>query len=256
MKILPPLTKKQKEILLLLYKFRFLNTTHIQIILNHKNPNRIQTWLKDLTDKEYIQRNYTRKNFGDSAKPALYYLAVKGRAFLKDQDTINADELQKIYKSKLRSQKFINHCLFVADIYLFFLKQKTESEEIHFFTKNTLATFDHFPDPLPDAYLAVKTNDNTKRYFIDLFDEYTPSFVIRRRIKKYLEYSENATWEAKINSPLPIILFILPSELAKKHIYWYSRSFLLKSYNDSLVFFLTTKEKIITMANDAWSKVE
>jgi len=52
------LTKKQQLILILLYCFRFLNSKQIQEFLRHKDHRRINTWLKDLSEKEYIARDF------------------------------------------------------------------------------------------------------------------------------------------------------------------------------------------------------
>ena len=59
------ITKKQIEILLLLYIFRFLHTYQIQKLLNHKKPNQIKVWLKNLTEKEYLNRDYNRHSIKD-----------------------------------------------------------------------------------------------------------------------------------------------------------------------------------------------
>ena len=72
------ITKKQLEIITLLYRFRFLNRLQIQKLLNQKQKNRINYWLKDLYDKKIIGRNYSKK-FGDNIKPAVYYLKTKSK---------------------------------------------------------------------------------------------------------------------------------------------------------------------------------
>ena len=53
------LTKKQLEILTLLYRFRFLNRSQIQKLLNHKKISRINIWLKDLADKKTNKKSKT-----------------------------------------------------------------------------------------------------------------------------------------------------------------------------------------------------
>lgn len=257
MKNLPAITRKQLEILLLIYKFRFLDTKHFQTILGHKNPRRVQEWLKDLVEKKCLARIYERKIFGENTKPAVYYLASNGRLILKDNKDCDIQELDKVYKEKKRSKKFIDHSLSLADIYLFFLAQKDPNEELHFFTRSTLGKFDHFPDPRPDAYIAVKDTEKTKRYFMDCFDDYTPSFIMRKRVKYYLAYTESGSWEAKTESPLPPIFLIFPNEKAKSHIYWYCKSLLDKSFNDKALFYLATKSKILSTprSGDIWQKV-
>lgn len=254
---LPAITQKQKEILLHLYKFRFLTTNQIQLLLHHKNPTRIQPWLKNLTEKEYVRRYYSRTTFGDNTKPAIYFLASRARHILKEEKDCSSHELNRVYKEKQKSKKFIDHNLFIADIYLYFLSRKEAHEELHFFPRANLGDFEHFPNPLPDAYIAVKTPEKTKRYFLDLFDAYTPPFVLRNRVKAYFSYAENTTWQENTNnSLLPTILFVCPSETTKKHIFMYSKALLTKTFEE-ITFFLTTKDNIqngMTQKN-IWEKV-
>jgi len=116
------ITPKQLEILLLLYRFRFLNRTHIQKFLNHKDPRRINTWLKDLTERNIIGQRYSRKLLANT-KPAIYHLSTKSRKILLTQRGINEKLLKRVYREKTRSERLIRHCLLVADIY-FFLEKK------------------------------------------------------------------------------------------------------------------------------------
>ena len=115
-------TPKQLNILLLLYRFRFLNRIQIQKLLNHKDPRRINTWLKDLTDRNIIGRKYSTKLL-DNTKPAIYHLATKSRSILLTQPNISEKLLKRVYREKVRSEKLINHCLLVADIYFLLNKQ-------------------------------------------------------------------------------------------------------------------------------------
>ena len=70
---LPKLTKKQQEILRLLYNFRFLNRIQIQALLKHKDPKTINLWLRDLRAKGYVEWIYST-HFAEKTKPAIYYL--------------------------------------------------------------------------------------------------------------------------------------------------------------------------------------
>jgi hypothetical protein len=255
--IIPHITKSQKHLLFLLYKFRFLTTNHFQKLLNHKNPKRIQIWLKDLKDKKFISTNDSPKSFIDNTKPFTYYLAARARHILKDNENCDVSVLDKIYKEKNRTEKFVKQCLTIADIYLFFISQKEKEEELHFFTKNELEQFDYFPHDLPSAYLAVKTNDSTKRYFLDVFDEYTPPFVFQNRVVTYLKYVDNGEWEAHTNGdPLPAILFICPTDRRKKHVNYYTKALFEKAFEEKIDLFLTTKDKIIFgKSKNVWEKV-
>src|SRR5690348_2136007 len=79
---LPKLTKKQSEILRLLYRFRFLNRIQIQAFLEHKDPKTINLWLRDLRAKGYVEWIYST-HFAEKTKPAIYYLALNGVRHLR-----------------------------------------------------------------------------------------------------------------------------------------------------------------------------
>lgn len=254
---LPKITTKQKEILLLLYKFRFLTTNHFVKLFNHKDPHRIKEWLSDLIEKDCIRRNYDRKSFGDNTKPAVYYLAPKARLVLKKEKELDFSELEYIYKEKKRTKKFIDHSLFLADVYLFLLSQKSAKEEIKFFTKGELHRYEYFPDPMPDAFISAKGDDKTRRYFLDVFDDFVPPFVLRKRVRMYLEYVEKPDWDEKTSyTTFPSILFICSNEQAKRHVYKYTKALFEKTYEDKLKLFLTTKARIeVGEKNNIWQKV-
>ncbi len=257
--LLPNITNKQKEILFQLYRFRFLRTHQLQYILGHKNPKRIQAWLKDLREKKYIKTDYDPRSFIENTQAAIYYLAPRSIHILTENKNCDPSILKRIYKEKTRKKKFIDHCLAIADVYVFFLSQRAKSEELYFFTESDLLRFDYFPDPLPAAYISIKTEKGIRRYFLDLFDDYTPPFVFRSRFKQYLEYFEEGKWEENTNdSPFPSILFICPNKRLKNHTYFYTKAVLDKTFTDEVALFLTTKE--ILENNNAhgeiWQRVE
>jgi hypothetical protein len=124
---LPKLTKKQQEILRLLYRFRFLNRIQIQAFLEHKDPKTINMWLRDLRAKGYVEWIYST-HFAEKTKPAIYYLGLNGVRYLRtvtrkskdDGEIVESpayppDELRKRYKEPTRSQTFIDRCVLIAD---------------------------------------------------------------------------------------------------------------------------------------------
>ena len=56
MKTKEEVTTQQLNILILLYRFRFLNTNQIKLLTNHKEPQQIQEWLKKLRQKHYNRK--------------------------------------------------------------------------------------------------------------------------------------------------------------------------------------------------------
>lgn len=249
-----PITQKQKQLLSYLYTFRFLTVSQFQNIFHHAHPNRIKLWLTDLLDKKFITR---LKIEDDITKPYIYCLSQRAKYLLKDNEDYDVSFLNRLYKEKNLTPNFINHCLSLADTYLFFLTQKEKDTEIDFFAKHELLGYEYFPEELPDAYIAVEEKAETNRYFLDLFDDYTPAWALRKRVKAYLEYYENNTWqEGTENSEFPIILFVLPNERMKKHIYYFTKALLEKSFYEDITIFLTTKNKIKGNRQDIWEKVE
>lgn len=213
------ITKKQKEIIGLLYRFRFLNRIQIQQLLNHKDPKCINTWLKDLYDKKIVGRNYSTKLI-EINKPAIYYLATKSKNYLADQLEEDGKLIKRIYGEKNKSLKFINHCLLSAELYLN-LKEVHLSDEVFFYTKVDLLNYSYLPVKHPDAYIAIKNEEDIKRYFFEIVDEGTPRFAIRAKINQYLEYFDSNIWQETTKHPFPKILILCPNEVIKKYLHSY-----------------------------------
>lgn len=252
-------SQKQKETLELLLQFRFLNTFHIQKILHHKNPTYIRTILKDLLDKKYVRRQYSRKTYNDSSTPAVYYLAPLSKHALKTNEDWNEKILERTYKEKGRSETFIDHCLTIVDIYLFFKSMLGKGDKLYFMTKTELSSFDYFPEELPDAYIAIESKGKTKRYFLDLFDPYTPPRFIRRRFRTYLDYAGEGAWQEETgDNVIPSLLFVLPNLNTQKHIEYYVKSKLEQAFDDTISLFLTTKDAIQNAkdGSDIWEEVK
>ena len=249
-------TPKQLNILLLLYRFRFLNRIQIQKLLNHKDPRRINTWLKDLTTRNIIGRKYSTKLLANT-KPAIYHLATKSRAILLTQPDINEKLLKRVYREKTRSDKLINHCLLVADLY-FLLNNQTQinKTKLHFYTKTDLVSHYYLPYKRPDAYIAIESKRQTKRYFLEIIDEGTPRFMIRSKINQYIEYYQANTWQNRTDHPNPTMLFVCPEELTKIFLNKYILQMQEEEPEIDLEFFLTTKDQINNNQADLWEMVE
>lgn len=252
---IPTINKNQKSVIFYLYKFRYLTINQLQKLFNHKDPHRIKVWLNDLKDKRFIEVIKDKK---DVTKPFIFCLATKAQHILKEDKDCDQTFFKRLYKEKDLSENFKAHCLFVVDTYLFFLARKEEGTEINFFTHQDLTGYEYFPKDL-DAYIAVEGKDGTDRYLLDLFDEYRkPAPVCRYRVREYIRYSEDGNWQANTdNAAFPTILLILHDEKRKKHIYYYAKSLLEKSF-ENIDLFLTTQAAIKFSSEEVniWQKVE
>ncbi len=252
----PIITAKQLEILLLLYKFRFLNRQQIQTMLNHKYPSKVKVWLADLTKKRIIARTYSRK-FGENTKPAVYFLDIKSRDLLKENPEVIPKLLKKIYQEKTRSQYFRENSMFIADICLNLKSQTQEGTEFHFFTKTQLEGHQYLYKPLPDAYIAVKDKENSARYFLEVVSKQTPRFILRKRIENLFKYYVSGKWAQNSPHPFPKILIVCPDYVTKAFL-----SKFIAQTRDSktrnFLFYLATEDviKAAGIKPDIWQKVE
>lgn len=250
---LPDITNKQTEIINLIFRFRFLDRIQIQKFLNHKDHKTINDWLRDLTEKEYLERTF-KATFPENTKPAVYHLARNGIRYLKDQN--DAKTVQKFYRENERSTSFISSCLLLANIYLDL--EERNNEEISF---NIQLKSDYPAHPLadllndlkPNAYIEQTTADNTKQYLLEVFYNLPPE-RLRQRIKKYLSFYESSEWEAETGGSFPTVLMICPDDKILVYVRKYIKSKISLLDEPDLTIHFTTadqaKESGIT--GDIW----
>lgn len=181
---LPNITEKQKEIILLLYRFRFLNRAHIQKLLNHKNPIRTNQWLKDLVTKKYIDRIYSTK-FGENTQPAKYYITKGGIRYLKTIPTVETKYLKKLYTESTKKEPFINRCFLVAEV---FIKNRNNPLLKEFYTQSDYPADGPSHDLAPSFGFMIKHGKQTKDYICQVFETGKPPYVTEGIINKYIGF--------------------------------------------------------------------
>jgi len=243
---LPKIATKQQEIILLLFKFRFLNRNQIQKLLDNKSPGAINRLLKDLTEKEYINSIYSSK-YPDSLKPAIYYLANNGISYLKDPGGYEPTVLKNLYNEKLRTETFANRCMLLADIFLELEDKETVKLKYTLYLRCDYPSLpvikDFLADLSPDAYLIRKKSGETKYYFIEILAD-LPAQWLRQRIKKYLKLYESSEWEAETKRDFPNILIICPSYRVLDYVLNYTKRQLATTDEPTLSVNLTTVDKM------------
>lgn len=255
----PPISKKQIEILVLLYQFKFLNTKLIQKLLKHNLPTRIQQWLKDLTIKEYVHKFYDETSFAKRTEPAVYCLSSKARSILKTQENVEKSVLDQIYRTKDFSEEFRNHCVFVADTLINLrdiYKKEDKDISLRFFTKVLLTGFDYFPKPFPDAYFVIEQKGkHKKRYLLEVFDLNIPKRALKERIRRYITAAEGS-WKEATGSKFPVVLLILRNKYKQRNIKKLIQTVKNEEFS-YLPFYLTNKEAIKErgLENILWEKV-
>ncbi len=248
------LSQQQLAIPQSLYRFRFLTSTQIQKLLNFKTLHVTNYHLNILTKLGYINKHYSRK-LGLANQPAVYFLAPRSIDELRNVEGVTPRGLKRIYREKIRSPQFIAHVSFIAD-YLLFLRDDSIKTKLtlHLFTKSDLQVHPYMIHPLPDIYFArINKKGDTKRYFVEVFEEGSPRFALRRRIEQYNDYIEEGKFEEATSHPFPTILFICPTVgiliYLKKHL---ERIYDETSLDQTSVY-LATREQAFA---STWEKVE
>ncbi len=214
------ITPKQTEILLLLYRYRFLNSLHIQKFLDHKSHTLINQWLSDLTNRNIIQKIDVKKSGTITSKPSIYYLGLKSRSILKQNEKCRPDLLDRVYQEKRRSETFRSHCLAVADFHFHFqLAAQKQNASISFYTSTEISDFAYAPLPVPDAYITLEEKDQASRYFLEIIDGGEKWFVVDRRILQYVSYFKKKYWQEHVKFPFPSILLICPNTKLQTHLH-------------------------------------
>ena len=255
MKLKRTLTDKQQQILILLYRFRYLDRHQIQNLLHHKSDSRIQSWLQNLIKNRYITRIYST-SYKENTKPAIYYLAAKSIPYLRTVPDIHTSQLNRIYRNNSRSHGFIHHNLLVADLYLYFQSLATESHEsLKFFTKTDLTSLKYYPHPAPDASFTTSKQKKTVSYFLDIFDEGVPRFAQRGRISQYVDYYDAGIWQKSTNKPFPSVLFVCPDLKTQKYLNRFIAETLSDEGMEAVSVYLTNQDTL-RAGGDIWQKIE
>ena len=243
MKQLPPITTKQQTILKLIYQHRFIDRTQIQILMHHKERKRSTEWLRDLRAKDYIKWIYDPTDFAGKTKPAVYYLSLNGIRFLR---TVEDSEgylvypeggLRARYTEASRKQGFIDRCLLVADCCLNLTAKSIPEKMYSYELLSDFADPDnpyHFLDEFrPDACFIRTEGEVVTNFLFELFDHTLPRYSLRKRLKDYVSFLDNAEWEDATGDNDPPVIelaFELKADLiyAKRRI----RKLLADLYDD------------------------
>jgi hypothetical protein len=251
-----PITSKQHVILELLYRFRFLDRTHIQQFLNHKDHKTILIWLRDLTDKNYITRHYTR-SFPHNTKPAVYHLNAKAIALLRARADYDPKALRKRYREHLRSADFIASSLLLASLALNLRAQPTNHSKQTLAVQSDYHALPHadlLAELSPHAFITKAEGTTTKQYLLEILP--ASSVRTRKRIKQYIGAYASNTWEAKTGTPFPTILLAcadLPALITTKRT---TKNLLQAVEDESPEILVTTAEELRThgLSGEIWEE--
>ncbi|MBI4185716.1 replication-relaxation family protein [Candidatus Berkelbacteria bacterium] len=252
------ITSKQQTILHLLYRFRFLNRIHIQQFLNHKDHKRINVWLRDLTAKNYLGRIYD-STFPNNVKPAIYYIELEGIRWLKTERSIDNTTLKKFYRESQRTERFIDHCQLIGQLYLELEDHWTNRTQYRMFVPSdypNLPRAQVFAQLLPHAFIVKRQAGKEEASFVEILD-YDQTKRLRQRMKQYVQLYSGYDWQPAPDQQFPIVRLICPTLSVLITLKRMTKKLLVDLESERMEICLTTREQVEahSMTGDIWEYV-
>ena len=241
--------QNQLELLLLMYKFRFVT---MPLLSKSRKISKVSIFktMNILLDKQYVLKRYD-KSYKLAGKPAQFALAKQAISLLKDHKGLSEKYLHSLYRNPGLSEQFANHCLEVYQAYLTLNQQYPDTFSIY--TRAELVDYeDSYPEPLPDLVLKRKDSETTpKMYFLDILKE-SQLWLIKKCINAYIEHYESGDWEEEI---YPTVLFVCEDSNVEKKVLEYAEQAKDNAFieDDELIIMTTTKKSLPADNKAVWS---
>ena len=251
---LPHITKKQQEILLLLYRFRFLNRPQIQTMLHHKNTRRVNEWLPDLVKKQYVGRILDTKHAIHNI-PEKYYITVNGIRFLKTQPDCEQGYINRFYTDDEKTEGFITQSILIADCYLDLLEKYANNPGFQFYTRSDYSIDGLMKKIFP--YFVFRREDEEPFYVVEIFHETAPrKWAIIPRMTEYIQFFTQEEWLQR--EPLPKLLIICPNKKKQNTIRREAKVILREEDISDFSIYTTLQDQIKgqRITGDVWQQVE
>jgi hypothetical protein len=213
-----PITKRQEDILVLLYLYRFLDRTQIQQFLRHKSKSYVISLLADLRAKDYIQGIYY-KSFADNIKPAIYFVSLAGIRYLKARGDCSPSVLKRLYAESQTSEDFTRRCILRAEIALELAAADPSLGAFDFTTPSGYAeagSICHFlvDSPIaPDLVVIREKEGEHTSFLIEIWPDSLPSRAVATRLRQYEAFADSGDWTYQLNLDLPRLLICCGTRL-------------------------------------------
>lgn len=246
------LNQNQLELLLLIYKFRFVS---IPLLSKSRKISAVAVFntLNILLDKKLVLRRYD-KSYKFSGKPASFALSKDAITLLKAHPGLSDTYLHSLYKNPSLSSQFADHCIEIYKTYLTLNQQYPDTFSIY--TRAELVDYeDSYLKPLPDLVLKRKDSETTpEMYFLDILKD-SQLWLIKKRINTYIEHYESGDWEEEI---YPTVLFVCEDSNAEKKVLEYAEQAKDNAFieDGELIIMTTTRKALQSNDREIWSSQE
>ena len=179
------LSEKQINILIVIYRFRFI-TIPLLAKYNLVSNQSIAGSLKVLEEMGLIEKRYI-SSYRIQGKAARYFLSPKAIKLFKDNEDINQHSLNLFYKTKLLSEDAVDSHIQTLQTYIDYKAKLTNNYTLK--TKYELNKHEDQPDPPSDIY-AHSNNKQQPDIFIEIHNN-QQTFVIQKRLTYLAEFIED-----------------------------------------------------------------
>ncbi len=187
--MLRKLNDKQLDVLITILRFRYVTADNLALYRNITH-NSAYSALEILSKAGYIGKLHD-KSYRLMNKSARYYLTKQGVDLLKT--IVEPEQPEAIWKSRLRdatrSTDFIDQQVALHAAYNILHGQLGDSADIE--TTLELYGTEGIIKPIPGLLVTPKRGNH---YFVELTDN-QHLFLIRKRIRKYIQNYDNHEWE-------------------------------------------------------------
>lgn len=180
------LNTKQINILKTAYKFRYLTTDNLSRQRNITH-NSAYSALKILYTNGYLGMKYNKK-YRLMNKSARYFLTPKAVKYLRQPVLdLNEDILNSRLREKGKSSDFVDYQVAVHTAYLDI--EQAMGKGVMIQTASELAETEGVIKPYPALYV----RDKDTHFFVEITGN-QHLFLVKKRIRKYIEHHESYDW--------------------------------------------------------------
>jgi|GEM_PF-582595 len=240
----------QLEVLNLLFLFRYGTNDLFAEYFGKKDRSFVHKRMSILLERGLVARRFD-KSYRLHGKPGAYYLRPEGARQLQAKRGIEIN-IKKLYKDKELTEQFVRYSLELFTIYNHLRAQYGDT--LGFYTRSILSheDYEYFPQPLPHAFISLKTGKQKKRFFLEVLHDDQPWFVAVRTILKHISYAEDGDWEAT-ETNLPSILLVCESErLAKRVLKRFPKAVADSYEEDNIEFAVAVKADLLGEKTAIW----
>lgn len=182
------LNLKQTDLIKLVYKFRYVTTDNAAKQRN-TSSNAAYSALENLFKNGYLGKIH-KKSYRLQNKSARYYIDQKGIKYIKNNiQYIDPESLPSRLRDRSKSEDFIDQQVAIHAAYV--TVQEKYGEKAKILTGPEMHSIEGIIKPLPSLYVKPQ---HKKHFFIELTDG-QHLFIVKKRIRKYIENYEADEWE-------------------------------------------------------------